>query len=108
MSASTMASAAASANSSALVRSCLPNLVIPTPITATRRIDPPEVCGGRLQAHDNAHGRLSKEGPALEPEGMVRLGAWHPSRERFVRNRHDRRGSARRATRRRGEYLSVS
>ena len=33
--------AAASAKSSALVRSCLPNLVTPTPMTATRRIDPP-------------------------------------------------------------------
>src|SRR5262249_14752119 len=38
MSASAMASAPARANSSALVASCLPNLVIPTPITATRRM----------------------------------------------------------------------
>src|SRR5882724_11338132 len=40
-SASPIASAAASAKSSALVRSCFPNLVTPTPMTATRRIDPP-------------------------------------------------------------------
>ena len=33
--------AAASANSSAQVRSCRPNLVTPTPITATRRMRPP-------------------------------------------------------------------
>src|SRR6266545_6566384 len=44
ISASRMASAAASANSSADVRSCLPNFVTPTPITATRRIKgPPEL-----------------------------------------------------------------
>src|SRR5262245_18251696 len=38
MPASTTASRAASAKSSALVRSCLPNFVTPTPMTATRRI----------------------------------------------------------------------
>src|SRR5512134_3582461 len=38
MPASVMASEAAAANNSALVRSCLPNLVTPAPITATRRI----------------------------------------------------------------------
>src|SRR4030095_5879697 len=32
---------AASANSSAEVRSCRPNLVTPTPMTATRRMRPP-------------------------------------------------------------------
>src|SRR5262245_35464309 len=67
MSASTIASAAASANSSALLRSCLPNLVIPTPITATRRIDPPGQGCGWFDAHSTAGGLVSKEAPAPGP-----------------------------------------
>src|SRR5437870_484350 len=59
MSASRIAWAAASANSSALMRSCFPNLVTPTPITATRRIQPPP---SEIAQHGYGHHGLSAKG----------------------------------------------
>src|SRR5215471_20461506 len=72
-SASRIASAAASAKSSELVRSCLPNLVMPTPMTATRRIDPPTLGNDVSLHHDTrARGESSATGRAPPPRGTVR------------------------------------
>src|SRR6266481_2155037 len=89
-SASPIASAAASAKSSALVRSCFPNLVTPTPMTATRRIDPPRhwidvsthhdtrareesSATGRAPGHrDRVRGHEGSAGVTLE-EGLLAL-----------------------------------
>src|SRR5215467_12602595 len=88
--ASVIASAAACANSSALVRSCLPNLVTPTPITATRRMRPPqdqEWCGSAGTTHHTARpangrgkrgrrgtvGRMTVEEALLAAVGLVAL-----------------------------------
>src|SRR5262245_38106118 len=73
ISASRIASAAASAKSSELVRSCLPNLVMPTPMTATRRIDPPTLGNDVSLHHDTpARGESSATGRAPPPRGTVR------------------------------------
>src|SRR5215475_8269606 len=72
-SASRIASAAASAKSSELVRSCLPNLVMPTPMTATRRIDPPTLGNDVSSHHDTrARGESSATGRPPPPRGTVR------------------------------------
>src|SRR6266536_1745052 len=89
-SASCIASAAASAKSSALVRSCFPNFVTPTPMMATRRIDPPghwvdvsthhdtrareeSSATGRAPGHrDRVRGHEGSVGVTLE-EGLVAL-----------------------------------
>src|SRR5215468_8793661 len=73
ISASRIASAAASAKSSELVRSCLPNFVMPTPMTATRRIDPPTFENDVSLHHDTrARGESSATGRAPPPRGTVR------------------------------------
>src|SRR5262245_2627768 len=71
MSASAMASAAARANSSALVASCLPNLVIPTPITATRRMPLLLERPDQLTPIILARARETKRRPAPRPAAEV-------------------------------------
>src|SRR4029450_11204077 len=73
-SASRIASAAASAKSSALVRSCFPNLVTPTPMMATRRIDPPRDGIDVSQHHDTrTQEESSATGRAPGPRDRVRV-----------------------------------
>src|SRR4029079_5376776 len=97
--ASRMASDAASANSSALVRSCLPNLVTPTPITATRRI----AVSFRYPHHTAP--RQPDKGDLECSEGVVGCAAWRGPSGGSIRR--DGRGGALRAGGGRGHRADV-